>query len=52
MVVAKGNSRIMVTLSDELRESLEKEAKKENRSLSNYIVTVLKSTVQDNHLKK
>jgi predicted HicB family RNase H-like nuclease len=41
MAVSKENDRIMVTLPRELKEQLEKEAAAENRSLSNYILTLL-----------
>ena len=46
MVVSKNNSRVMITLSKDLRESLEQQASVENRSLSNYIVTILQKHVK------
>jgi fructose-1,6-bisphosphatase/sedoheptulose 1,7-bisphosphatase-like protein len=41
VVVSKQNARVMVTMPQELKDKLEDEANKENRSLSNYIVTIL-----------
>lgn len=41
MAVAEDNTRVQVTMPKELRKELEEEAKKENRSLSNYIVHIL-----------
>lgn len=46
MAISKDNTRVLVTMPKELREKLEKEAEKENRSLSNYIVTVLAKHVE------
>ncbi|RAL22002.1 ribbon-helix-helix domain-containing protein [Thermoflavimicrobium daqui] len=41
MAVADENTRVQVTMPKTLRKELEKEAKQENRSLSNYIVKIL-----------
>ncbi|MGF9715111.1 ribbon-helix-helix domain-containing protein [Paenibacillus naphthalenovorans] len=41
MVVSKDSVRIMITIPISLKEELEVEAKNENRSLSNYIVTLI-----------
>lgn len=41
MAIADDNIRVMITIPKELKEELEKEAKEDNRSLSNYIVVTL-----------
>jgi predicted HicB family RNase H-like nuclease len=39
------NTRILITISKELKKKLEKKAKAENRSMSNYIVTIIQKQV-------
>ena len=46
MTISKGKKRVMVTLEIELVELLQKNAETENRSLSNYIETILINFVQ------
>lgn len=46
MSVSDKNSRIVITTSKEVKKELEKLAKKEDRSLSNYISVVLKDIVK------
>lgn len=41
MAIADDNVRVMITIPKELKEELEKEAKEDNRSLSNYIMVTL-----------
>lgn len=41
MAVGSDKTRILVNIPIELKKQLEEKAKQENRSLSNYIVTVL-----------
>lgn len=48
MTISKGKKRVMVTLEIELVELLQKNAEEENRSLSNYIETILKKFTEDN----
>ena len=45
-MISKDNTRMLITLSRDIKTQLEILAKKENRSLSNYILTVLQK-----HLK-
>ena len=46
MSVSDKNARIVITTSKEIKEELEKLAKKEDRSLSNYISVILKDIVK------
>lgn len=46
MAVAKDNDRIVVTVSKEVKEQLERLADKDNRSLSNYASTILQRHVE------
>lgn len=41
MAVAHDKTRIMITLTKELKEELEAEAQQQNRNLSNYLLTVI-----------
>lgn len=41
MAISENNTRVQVTMPKKLRAELEKEAKADNRSLSNYIVKIL-----------
>ena len=45
MSVSDKNARIVITTSKEVKKELEKLAKKEDRSLSNYISVILKDIV-------
>lgn len=49
MTISKDNTRVLVTIPKELREELEEEAAKENRSLSNYIQTLLLNRKKETH---
>jgi len=40
-MISDTNTRTLITLSKEIKEKLEQLAKSENRSLSNYINTIL-----------
>mgnify|MGYP000403941175 CR=1 FL=1 len=42
MVISKKNTRVTITIPKELKRELEEKAKQENRTLSNYIVHILK----------
>jgi len=46
-VVPTNLSKTMVYMPDELKEALVKRAKRENRSLSNLIVTLLQESVKN-----
>ena len=46
MVIAKDNMRLPVTMPKELYKDLQELADKENRSVSNYIVSTLKQKVE------
>ena len=41
MAISKENTRIQVTIPKDLKKQLEEKAKLENRSVSNYIVTLI-----------
>jgi predicted HicB family RNase H-like nuclease len=43
MAISKENIRTMLTLSKKLKQQLEKEAAKDNRSFNNYVVTILEN---------
>ena len=38
----QGNTRVVISMTEELRKELEKEAEEVDRSLSNYIVQIIK----------
>lgn len=46
MAVGSDKTRILVNIPIELKKQLEEKAKQENRSLSNYIVTVLSKEIE------
>jgi metal-responsive CopG/Arc/MetJ family transcriptional regulator len=48
MAIGKDKTRIVVTLTKELKEDLEKLAEAENRNVSNLINTILINYVKDN----
>lgn len=41
MAISEENTRIQVTIHKDLKKQLEEKAKAENRSVSNYIVTLI-----------
>lgn len=43
MAISEDNTRVLITISKEFKAELVQEAKKENRSLSNYIVHILQN---------
>ena len=45
MTISNDNTRIQVTISKKLKKQLEKQAKLENRSVSNYIVTLIQDKI-------
>ena len=47
MAVSKEKTGVLVNMDKTLKEELSKLAKEQNRSLSNLIVTVLQSSVED-----
>jgi predicted HicB family RNase H-like nuclease len=51
VLVSKNNIRMMLSLPKTLKKKLEALAEADNRSLNNYIVTVLKSVVEKSSKK-
>ncbi|CEP46364.1 Uncharacterised protein [[Clostridium] sordellii] len=51
MALGKDKTRVLVNLPIELKEEIEKYAKEENRSLSNYIVNLIINYKDDNRKK-
>jgi len=47
VTISDSNTRILIIIPKELKEELEKKAKENNRSVSNYIVTLIKKDVAD-----
>jgi len=47
MSILEGNTRIQITISKELKQQLEKKAKENNRSVSNYVVTLIQKDIDD-----
>ncbi len=47
MALGNDKTRILVNLPLDLKEQIETEAKKENRSVSNYIVNILIRTLEN-----
>jgi len=47
MTIGKDKTRTMLTIEKELKSQLEKVAEKENRSLNNLIITVLKDYIDN-----
>lgn len=47
MAIDKNNIRIMVTISREENEILKEMAKRENRSVSNLVATLVKNKIKD-----
>jgi len=52
-MISKDNTRIQITISKELKEKLEKKAKEDGRSVSNYVVKLIQDDVSclKNYLK-
>jgi predicted DNA binding CopG/RHH family protein len=48
MVIAKTNTRILITISKDLLEKLKAKADAENRSISNYVVTLIQKDLEKN----
>lgn len=46
-MISKDNTRIQITLPKELKKKLEKKAKEDGRSVSNYVVKLIKEDVSD-----
>ena len=49
MAISEENTRIQVTIPKDLKKQLEKKAKAENRSVSNYIVTLIQKDLEHNN---
>lgn len=47
MTVSKDKVRVMITLDKDFKDLLSEKADQENRSLSNYIETLLKSFINE-----
>ena len=45
MAISKENTRIQATMPKKLKEQIEEKAKLENRSVSNYIVTLIQKDI-------
>lgn len=48
MAISDDNTRIQVTISKKLKKQLEERAKSENRSVSNYVVTLIQKDLAEN----
>ena len=49
MAISEENTRIQVTTPKDLKKQLEEKAKAENRSVSNYIVTLIQKDLEHNN---
>ena len=49
MAISEENTRIQVTIPKKLKEQLEEKAKLENRSVSNYIITLIQKNLEHNN---
>lgn len=47
MPISDKNTKMLIVIPKELKKELEEEAKGENRSLSNYVVTILESRIRN-----
>lgn len=52
MALADKNTRIQITIPKELKKQLVKKAKKDNRSTSNYIVTLIQKDIAETPSKQ
>ncbi len=43
MAISEKNTRTLITIPKKLKEQLEEEAEKENRSFNNYVITILEN---------
>jgi metal-responsive CopG/Arc/MetJ family transcriptional regulator len=48
MAISDKNTRIQVTIPKDLHDKIKEIAEAENRSVSNYIVSLIKKAVEDN----
>jgi len=48
MSISKDNTRTLITIPKDLKETLEKIAEKDNRSFNNLVITVLKEYIESN----
>jgi predicted HicB family RNase H-like nuclease len=46
--ISEKNTKMLVVISKKLKAELESEARKDNRSLSNYVVTILEKRGKQN----
>lgn len=51
MVVSKDNARIQITISKDLKQKLELKSAQSNRSVSNYIVTLIIKDLEESSPK-
>ena len=49
MAISEENTRIQVTIPKDLKKQLEEKAKLENRSVSNYIITLIQKNLEHNN---
>lgn len=47
MTISKNKTRVLITIDTELKERAEEVAKKQDRSLSNYIVSLIREAVEN-----
>jgi len=47
MAVSKKKTRVLVTMPRELREKLQEMANKENRTLSNFVLTIIQKYLEE-----
>lgn len=52
MALGSDKTRILVNMPLDLKEKIELQAKQENRSVSNYIVTVLQKEIESKEKQK
>lgn len=48
MTISKNNTRTLITISKELKRQLENQAKIQNRSFNNLVITILKEYLDKN----
>jgi len=51
MALGNDKTRILVNIPNKLKEQVEKLAKEENRSVSNYIVTMIEKNIKQQNKK-
>ncbi len=47
MVIPDNKTRIAIILTKDLKDKIQEKAKEENRSMSNYIVTILQKHIEE-----